>query len=377
MNESWFYEKSFWSRFKNAYIKNVSFKSFWNKLDKKKVDKELSEMIDFFLNSKSYKSVSRFWQNINIRHINQINEFGIENFATRAEFDYFTFVKFDDQSIKNIIEKFDKDLKIDSISNFHIFRKYKDLNYTQSINYNIILNLLYSYLKFYSDSSLLEIYRDNNYLMEKTPHIKIDGIKINHDRINSVLEYVNIKTILDKYNDNVNIVEIGAGAGRVTETILSHQKDKNIKYFIVDIPPALYINYLRVKKNFSDKRIGIANNINSTSELTNFYKNNDIIFLLPHQLEILKDININLFVAIDCLHEMDKTSIKYYMENAHRLSEHFYFKIWDETYVPYSFKNFLSASDEKSYYIKSSWQKIYKKESVFPSNFYEFCYKIK
>ena len=109
----------------------------------------------------------------------------------------------------------------------------------------------------------------------------------------------------------------------------------------------------------------------------NYCKDKDILFLMPHQLEMLKDININLFVAIDCLHEMDKKSIKYYMDNIDRLGEYFYFKVLNETYVPYSFKNYLSASDKKSYYIRQNWDEIFKDECVFPSNYFEFAYKIK
>ena len=376
MNKNWFSEKSLWSRFRNAYIKNVNFKSFWIEMNKKKIDKDLIEVIDFFINSKSYNSVSRIWHINNIRHINQINEIGIESFASTVALDYFTFTDFDDQIIKNLITKFDKDNKISSITNIDIFKKYKNLGYSHSINHNIVLNLLYSYLKYYGDVALLEIYRNNNYLIDQSPYIEIDNIKINHDRINSALEYVKIKNILDKYEDNINIVEIGAGAGRLTETILAHQK-KKIKYFVVDIPPALYINFLRVKKNFSNKKIGIALNINTVSELMNYCKDKDILFLMPHQLEMLKDININLFVAIDCLHEMDKKSIKYYMDNIDRLGEYFYFKVLNETYVPYSFKNYLSASDKKSYYIRQNWNEIFKDECVFPSNYFEFAYKIK
>ncbi len=376
MNKNWFSEKSLWSRFRNAYIKNVNFKSFWIEMNKKKIDKDLIEVIDFFINSKSYNSVSRIWHINNIRHINQINEIGIESFASTVALDYFTFTDFDDQIIKNLITKFDKDNKISSITNIDIFKKYKNLGYSHSINHNIVLNLLYSYLKYYGDVALLEIYRNNNYLIDQSPYIEIDNIKINHDRINSALEYVKIENILDKYEDNINIVEIGAGAGRLTETILAHQK-KKIKYFVVDIPPALYINFLRVKKNFSNKKIGIAVNINTVSELMNYCKDKDILFLMPHQLEMLKDININLFVAIDCLHEMDKKSIKYYMDNIDRLGEYFYFKVLNETYVPYSFKNYLSASDKKSYYIRQNWNEIFKDECVFPSNYFEFAYKIK
>ena len=65
------------------------------------------------------------------------------------------------------------------------------------------------------------------------------------------------------------------------------------------------------------------------------------------------------------------------MDYADKLCDYFYFKIWNETHVPYAFNNYLSASDENSYQIKPNWKKIFKKSCVFPSNYFDFCFKIK
>ena len=55
---------------------------------------------------------------------------------------------------------------------------------------------------------------------------------------------------------NSTILEIGAGSGRTTETIISLlDQDKKIKYVIVDIPPAIYINFLRMKNNYPNKKL--------------------------------------------------------------------------------------------------------------------------
>ena len=52
MNENWFKEKSLWSRFKNAYLKDANFKKYWKNLKIKNIDKELAEILDFYTNSK-------------------------------------------------------------------------------------------------------------------------------------------------------------------------------------------------------------------------------------------------------------------------------------------------------------------------------------
>ena len=45
--------KSIWSAFKNAYLRQKNLKSFWNKLDKRNLSKELIETFSLYLNSES------------------------------------------------------------------------------------------------------------------------------------------------------------------------------------------------------------------------------------------------------------------------------------------------------------------------------------
>jgi len=286
MNENWFKEKSLWSRFKNAYLKDANFKRYWKNLTIKNIDKELAEILDFYTNSRSYDSSSRFWHILNIRNIDQINNMGIKDFASTVALNYFTFTDFNDERIGNLISEIRSNNY--EITNYDIFKKYNNLNHTQSINHNIILNLLYTYYKNFHDVSSLNVFKDKNYLIEQTPHIEIDNIKITQDRINSALEYITIKKIINKYQKKVNLLEIGAGSGRTTETILAFEKDNIGKYFIVDLPPALYLNYIRLKTNFPQKKIKVANNINNYEEMKKFIENYDVIFLLPHQLDLLK-----------------------------------------------------------------------------------------
>jgi len=41
MDENWFVKKTFWSKFRNAYLKDANFKKFWKKTNKEKFDKDL------------------------------------------------------------------------------------------------------------------------------------------------------------------------------------------------------------------------------------------------------------------------------------------------------------------------------------------------
>ncbi len=378
MNENWFYKKSLWSRIKNVYLKNSNLKKFWKEIEKDNFDNELIELIDFYLNSKSYKSSSKFWNILNIGHLNQIKNFGIENFATSIAMSYFTFISYDDKKISNLIRYVEnKNINLNYFSN-QIYKKQINIDITHSINHNILLNLLYAYIKHNNYDQFLPILEKNNFLINKVPNLKIDNFTITQDKLNSIIEYVSIKKILDKFNTPTqNILEIGAGSGRTTETLISLlENDKKIKYVIVDIPPALYINYLRMRNNYKNKKIQLCFDIKNEGELDKIFNENDIILILPHHLELFKKKIFNITIAIDCLHEMDRKTIKFYMEQINIVSKNFYFKVWDETHLPYSFNHYLKAKEKKSYFINDKWDLVSQQNCIFPSNYIETVYKI-
>ena len=107
-----------------------------------------------------------------------------------------------------------------------------------------------------------------------------------------------------------------------------------------DIAPAIYLSYKRLKLAFPDKIITLLIDINNNVELEEKIEKSDIIFIFPHQLELLSKKSIDLIMAIDCMHEMDKDTIQYYFKSFNHITKNFYLSIWDKTDVPYS-KNIL------------------------------------
>lgn len=378
MDENWFTNKSVWSRFKNAYLKGSDLKRFWKKISKENFDNELISLIDNYVNSKSYNFSSKFWNILNIKHINQIKELGIENFATTVAMSYFTFVTYDDKKIEKLINYLKSNEINSNVYSFDIYKKQINIDITHSINHNILLNLLYAYAKHTKLVRYLPVLEKNNFLIDKVPNIKINNCLITQDKLNSIIEFESIEKFLRTQNfSNLNILEIGAGSGRTTETLISLLSEtKKIKYVIVDIPPALYINYLRMKNNYRDKNIYVCYKINNESDLEKIFENNDIILMLPHHLDFFKNKVFDITIAIDCLHEMDKKIIKYYMDKINIVSKNLYFKVWNETYLAYSFNNHLKAQDKKSYFIKDNWDLVSQENCIFPSNYIETIYKI-
>tara|TARA_B100000586_G_C20061267_1_gene406376 strand:+ start:921 stop:1256 length:336 start_codon:yes stop_codon:yes gene_type:complete len=96
---------------------------------------------------------------------------------------------------------------------------------------------------------------------------------------------------------------------------------------------------------------------------------------------MLKKNLVDLVVAIDCIHEMDKSTIKYYFENINNLSKSIYFSVWKKTRVPRSsaFKfnsNYLQSSSREDYQIPKNWKLIDQSTLYFPENYDGICYKI-
>ena len=165
------------------------------------------------------------------------------------------------------------------------------------------------------------------------------------------------------FSDNSNILEIGAGSGRLADTFLSIHD--NIKYVICDIPLALFISYFRLKNRFQNKKIFLALNLKSFEEFNLVLKNNDIVFIFPHQLKYIDRKYFDLTLSISALHEMERDVINS-IDNI-KGYQSLYFTVWKET-GPFS----LGTS-----YLQISYKIIGKKFSKETfSNYYSETYLV-
>ena len=87
----------------------------------------------------------------------------------------------------------------------------------------------------------------NKRLQYDKPSLNVNGTNVSQDDLNSLFEFEKIKIILKKItNKSGNILEIGAGSGRTTQTMLSLSSEIN-KYVIADIPPAINHSFKNIK----------------------------------------------------------------------------------------------------------------------------------
>tara|TARA_B100001123_G_C15154859_1_gene965033 strand:+ start:8 stop:1135 length:1128 start_codon:yes stop_codon:yes gene_type:complete len=372
---SWYERKGFFSKIKDVYLKRFNIKKFWNNLKINKIDNDLKKLVDSYLRSDSLKFSSKYWDKLNMHTLDLINNLGIEKFHTSVANSYFTWKSINDEFIKGLFNFFDSNT-FDKIDSNILLKKHDGFTITQSINYNLISILLYQYLIKNNQQPELKILEQNDFMIQNCPRLKINELTITEDKLHSLIEYNQIKKIIKDEKSKLNYLEIGAGSGRTTETIIRLDQRVN-KYVIADIPPALYVNFLRIKHTFKNLKVKMCADIDSEKDFEKEIRENDIIFIFPHQLKNFKNNFFDISIAIDCLHEMEKKTIKKYMEIFNQKSKFLYFKVLEETYVPYDYNNYLNANNEKSYYIDSNWKQIFKEKCICPSNYMELAYETK
>lgn len=355
----------------------LRFEDYWNKnKNSDNYDKTLRFITENFIKSKSYKFVSNQWHLLNINDFKSLKDKGLESYGSEISTHYFTFLNYEDEHIRNLYNNLDSQKQVSK--NINILKKQNNLGYKTSINYNILCLLLFENLKHSKFFKYLKNLDDRTYCGFNHPFIQINEYKISTDKIISLFDFEKICTFYN-LSDKNKILEIGAGSGRLSECILSINHD--INYTICDIPPSIYISYERMKLRFPKKKIKLLININNFKELSDEIKKNDISFIFPHQIEIIKEKFFDLGIAVDCLHEMDKKTLNYYFNNLNCNTKNFYFSIWKKT------KNWGSGSlfkktenlnfESGDYPIPKNWVKEFNKELEFPSNQISLGYKIR
>ncbi|MBI3258642.1 MAG: putative sugar O-methyltransferase [Ignavibacteriae bacterium] len=291
---------------------NQEFSDWWlSYRSNPKIPEQLREMEDYFIDSGLLVYSSNFWNDYNKLNIIQLTDYGFDNFKQTVTKNYFTWAVTIDHPYANNLKKLVPNLK-----------------------------MLFS-----------------------------TGKRVSQDIFNSLLEYLSV-IYHCPMNEVSTIIEIGAGSGRTAFCFLSLNPDK--KYVIVDFPPALYVSQTYLLDVFKDLKVMSFRPFESFDEIADEYSKANIVFLTPDQLGKIPDHIGDLFLAIDCLHEMKAARVAHYFDEAERLCSYIYYKCWKDTYV---------ASDnvrhsEDSYPVHPHWKLIFKQPCVIPADFFHAFYKM-
>ncbi len=203
------------------------------------------------------------------------------------------------------------------------------------------------------------------------------GRRISQDICNSVLE---VNSVLEGLPGGVvpgnTVIELGAGYGRFAWVLLTQFQD--LRYFVVDIPPALAIAEEYLTRLFPKRPAFRFRRFKKYAEVKSEMESAQIGFLTPNQLDLIPGLGAGLFVNISSLHEMRPDQIAHYIG---KIGEHtgssgkpgyFYTKQWERSINPYD-KLVIKRGD---YPIPSQWKKIFMRKHPVQTRFFEAMYQV-
>ncbi len=318
---------------------------------------------------------SEYWIFLNNKNLKQLKTQGYENFKTTLALNYFTWVTgwrlWKDDQFRYLFKN------ITIFSNFKsilralrglISKRIKYLSLNQQFRLNYLTYMLWEFVS-RNDPERLTV-KLNEPLEGNPPILYLEKRIISQDLANAILEYKAVMSRINKTEIN-SILELGAGYGRTSYVFLKLLP--NVKYIIVDIPPALYIAENYLSNQFSNRKIFKFQKFRDFKEIKEEFEHADIAFFLPNQLELLPPKIADLFLNISSLHEMRLDQIYYYFESIDRLiKKYVYLKQWKVSKIPYD--NIIIR--ENDYPIRENWKKIYWKECKVKTKFFEALFKI-
>ena len=325
---------------------------------------ELADMVNYFIETKTFKNASGYWIYLCMSHIKLLVENGVENFKQTIEKKhYWGEASLESTIIKPIINN---SIHID-IDTSMIFKSHEHCSINESIQHNISNVILLNYIVDNQLGMYLDFMEEPTFGNPIT--INYNNKKISFALLNSILEVdVILKNI--ELKGQHSFLELGAGSGRTC--IAMCKTKKNIKYIICDIPPALYISQENVSREFPEKEIFKFQSFESFDDVKEDILSADIVFISPEQLQLMPDKFINTSIAIDCLHEMTNESVMEYFEQFNRISDTLYFKSQVKQWADTSHKSL----DIDTYPIRDNWTKVLHERSIIPNDYFNAIYKM-
>lgn len=301
---------------------------------------------------------SRFWTELNEKHESRIASSGIENFRRTLAKDYFTWMRVLpwDSQIRFLIREIGPLAVMKCAA--HTFTKHKSIPLAESLALNFLTRLLWTYVsdRYPVIASIPEPTFGN------PPNITVDGRVVSQDLANSFLEFSSYEPVFKG-----TICELGGGYGR--NAYVAAQLADFDRYIFSDIPPALAVAQEFISKTFPESKIFGFRSFDSYDEVAEELSASKFAFLLPHQLSLLPDSSVDLFINISSLHEMELTQVNYYLAQIRRLvarGGHFYLKAWRHSNNP----DEAEQIDEKDYDL-SGFAEIFKRAAPVQTRFFE------
>lgn len=276
---------------------------------------------------------SPFWVELGLKQIEELRIGGFENFKRTINMKYFNWNVFG-ILVHQLLPVFlywikNPDIKVlfSGFKNYKSTNKkiIKSFNFGSAWLYKVYVCMLYNFVKKDDKFNLLRTIKEP--LLGNPFVIDYDNIVTSQDLCNSVHEFYSADGIALYDGMSKDVMELGAGYGRLGYVYLSAISDST--YSVIDIPPALFVSQEYLTQVFPDVKVFKYREFDSYDQIKSEFESSRIRFLASHQIELLPNKIFDVGLNISSLHEMTKEQIEKYFYHINRLCKKgFYTKQW-------------------------------------------------
>lgn len=330
---------------------------------------ELMDMIRLFSESSGATSdPSSCWQVLGFKNFNQLLRDGYSSFKRTVGCSYFNFlVQGGDPQIAFLEANLDKAEIERCARGAAALPDDPGFAWHDQTAYRYFVLMLWTYAGKMDRRGYLKTLEEPQ---EGNPLVVPAGkARASQDLANSVLEYYSIAEGVD-FAKAKHVLEIGGGYGRDAFVVM--KLNPQVQYTVVDIPPALWIAQRYLSSVFPERKVFHVRDFRSYRQVADEMESASIVFLLPHQLELMPDRRFDLSMNISSFGEMQQEQISAYFRTLERVTAgHFYMKQWKVSQN--AFDNL--ALTEENYPVARSWKKVYSRQCAVQTAFFEVLYR--
>jgi putative sugar O-methyltransferase len=195
------------------------------------------------------------------------------------------------------------------------------------------------------------------------------GRRVSEDLCNSAMELSSLLEGAGAASPGKLVVELGPGYGRIAWTMLSLYP--GLRYVLVDIPPALAVAQRYLTTLLPERRTFRFRRFDDQASVADELAAAEIVFLMPHQVELLEPLGADAFVNVSSLHEMRTDQIARWFELIDVHTEGaFYTKQWERSENPHD----GIVVGREDYPVPPSWTTALDRSSPVNPGFFEAVY---
>jgi putative sugar O-methyltransferase len=196
------------------------------------------------------------------------------------------------------------------------------------------------------------------------------GRLISQDIVNSLRERNSILAAIGADGSTrFTLAEFGAGYGRLGYLLL---ETTTCRYFVFDIPPALYLSQWYLTTLFPGRRVFRFRRFERFEEVKDELSRTDIAFFTPNQLTKFPSGYFDVSVAISSMHEMRHDQIRHYMALLGRTTRYALYLKQQKGYVN-PVDNLVIGKDD--YPIPFGWAPTNERFDLINPGFFERVYQ--